>query len=162
RAPQIPRGDASIRLPADGEVAHRVNGGTRPIEIVDADGFLQSDVIDRQHVGAKLVEDEEHLGGPSSDALDVGQRLDQRLVVERRPRCRIKFPGHEMPGEVSNVFGLALGHTAAAKRPTLRPAYPSGIEMTGLAAAAGCIHQPLHTRLSRLAGDLAYEDTAGA
>src|SRR5436190_17465149 len=67
RAPQIPRGDASIRLPAHGEVAHRVDGGTRPIEIVDADGFLQSDVIDRQHVGAKLVEDEEHLGGPSSD-----------------------------------------------------------------------------------------------
>ena len=75
--------------------------------------FCDSDVADREHVGAHLVEDEEHLGGPAADPPDVGEPLDQRLVVERRPLGRIERARREMTGEVAQVVGLALREPAA-------------------------------------------------
>ena len=62
------------------------------------------------------MEHEEHFGGPAADALDVAQRLDQRLVVERGPGGRVEAALDEMRGQVAHVARLALGEADLAQR----------------------------------------------
>ncbi len=83
---------------------------------VQRDGFLQAEVVDREDVRPQLVEHEEHFGRPATDALDVAQRLDERLVVERRPSGRVEPAFDEMRGEVANVARLAPREPDLAQR----------------------------------------------
>ena len=98
--------------------------------VVQRDRVLQADVADRQHVGAQLVEHQEHLRGPAADALDVDQRLDQRLVVERRPR---------RAGRARRTRNGARGR--AGTRPCARTA------RSGAASACACA--PTRARIER-------------
>jgi small GTP-binding protein len=87
----------------------------RAAVVMQRDRALEADVVDRQHVGAQLVEDQEHLGGPAADALDLGERRDQRLVVELPPGLRVERPGGEVRSEIAQILGLAFGQAAVAQ-----------------------------------------------
>ena len=103
-----------IRRPG---VAHLARFGARDrlaAEVVDADALDQADVVERQHVRAKEVEDEEHLGGPAADAADADQLLDDRLVVHLAPACRPDRARLEVLGEVAQVLDLARRQAGGA------------------------------------------------
>ena len=96
--------------------------------VVHGDRALQADVVDRQHVGAQLVEDEEHLGGPAADALDLDERGDQRVVVELAPRSGIERARFETRREIAQVVDLAPRQPAVAQRSDARGGDDDGIE----------------------------------
>ena len=85
RPPQVPRRDAAPRSPARAVTADRGQRDAASAMEVERDGLLQPEVVDGKDVGSQLVEHQEHFRCPPADALDVAQRLDQRLVVERGP-----------------------------------------------------------------------------
>src|SRR5271165_3355901 len=115
-APQIPRCHRAPWPPGLGERAHRLAIEALASVVVVGERTLQTDVIDGQHVGAQLVEHQEHLRRPAADALDVDQLRDERLVIERPPALGVETTGGEMGGQIGEVFGLALRQSAGAQR----------------------------------------------
>ena len=95
-----------------------------------------------QHVGAQFVEHQEHLGRPAADALDVDERFDEGLVVERRPFARIEARRREMLREIADVFRLASA--TARMRAALRCACAA--RGPGRAVRAGPPSQAFSTR----------------
>ena len=99
------------------------------VVVMQRDGALEADVVDRQHVGAQFVEDQEHLGGPAADALDLGQRRDQRLVVELPPALRVERSRGEVRSEIAQILGLAFGQTAVAQCGDVDRGDPARVEL---------------------------------
>src|SRR3984893_9803319 len=95
-APQVPGCD---RAPWSPKVRDGKHGLPRqPFAGVEMNRYraLQADIVDRKHVGAKLVKDAEHFRRPAPNALYVDQSLDQRLVVQSFPAVRVKASRREM------------------------------------------------------------------
>src|SRR5215472_7049748 len=78
-APQIPACDRPIRLPAlaiGSELLRR-----RQIAIIgDRKALADAVIVDRQHVWAAEVKNQQHLGGPAADAANLREPLDNRFV----------------------------------------------------------------------------------
>src|SRR5215472_12709274 len=78
-APQIPACDRPIRLPAlaiGSELLRR-----RQIAIIGhRKAFADAVIVDRQHVWTPEMKNQQHLGGPSADAANLRQALDNRLI----------------------------------------------------------------------------------
>src|SRR5262245_52701962 len=60
-SPEIPGGDRAPRGPGLSHAAHGAWRHLATLEIVDADGALQPQIGERQHVRAQQVEHQEHL-----------------------------------------------------------------------------------------------------
>src|SRR5436190_4051388 len=125
---------------------------------MNADRFLQANVVDRQNVRAKLVKDQEHFRSPAPDALDVGQCGDQRFVVEGGPYGRIELSRDEVPRQIPHIFALALRKTHPPQRALLRPTYAAWIESDGASAAVRREDQSFPNRLRSLHRDLLADD----
>src|SRR6185295_2900279 len=114
-APNVPRGHRAKRRP---RLAHFARFGTRnrlAAEIVDADALDQAEVVERQHVGAHQVEDQEHLRGPAPDAADGDQLVDNGLVFHHLPLFHVDATVLEVLGEVDQVLALARRQAGAAQ-----------------------------------------------
>src|SRR5215208_1598374 len=82
RPPQVETGEGAVRAPRLGDPLEV----GRPRQVVQAVRDLHraanTEVARGDNVGATEVEDQEHLGGPGPNALDLGQRGDDVLVGE--------------------------------------------------------------------------------
>ncbi len=74
----------------------------------------QARVIERQHVGAQQVEDQEHLGRPAADATDRDQFLDDGFIVHVVPGIDMQLARIEMARQVDQVVDLARAQARAA------------------------------------------------
>src|ERR1700710_2051559 len=83
--PHVPRGDCAPRLPIRRYFAGFTARHGFAAEIVDADSLDQAEVVEWQHVRARQVEDQEHLRRPASDAANLREIRDDRLVFHRGP-----------------------------------------------------------------------------
>ncbi len=94
-APEVPAGNRGVRLPGGGDPLHFRGFG----QLVKSPGAFHcgadTEVGDRQHVGAAESEHQKHLSGPDADAFDAGQVLDYGGVVEVRKDFKDDgaFPG---------------------------------------------------------------------
>src|SRR5215472_11968853 len=119
-APQVPGGDRAPGRPALRDAAHGAQRHLAPLEIVDADGPLQPEICERQHVWTQQVEHQEHLSGPAADAAHLHQLFDHRLVVHALPVADVQGSIDEAVRQVSEVLGLALRQAAGAQPGVLR------------------------------------------
>src|SRR5688572_9420931 len=85
RAPQVPGSHRAPGAPALAEPAHGAQRDFSLFVVRQADGLLQAQIVQREHVGAQQVEDQEHLGGPAADAAHLDQLGDDLLVAHLRP-----------------------------------------------------------------------------
>src|SRR6267378_2665020 len=67
-APEIPGRDRAPGFPSRRDLAHRPKRHGPAAEIVQADGTLQTQIVERQHVGAQQAKHQEHFRGPAADA----------------------------------------------------------------------------------------------
>src|SRR3989337_2580257 len=81
RAPQVPGGDRAPGLPGGTQPHHCLQRDFSVLEIGEANRFLQAQVVERKHVGAQQVEDQEHLGRPATDAAHLDKVRDDLLVA---------------------------------------------------------------------------------
>src|ERR671933_1363440 len=88
------------------------------------------EVVDRPHVGAVQVEDQEHLRGPAADAAHGRKARDDLLVVELRDPLEGHSAVRGLEGEVAQRGGLARREATAAQRGLLRLEYGGGRRST--------------------------------
>src|SRR5262249_47007865 len=111
-APEVPSGHRAPRTPVFGDRDHRLPVELLAIVVVQAKGALQAQVVEGQHVRPELVEHQEHFGGPSTDAFDVDERSDQRLVIELLPAFGIELSRSEVVRQIEEILRLALRKSA--------------------------------------------------
>src|SRR5512134_2206658 len=85
RAPKVPGGHRAPRPPAFTKLAHARQRDFSPVEVTGPDAFLQAEIVERKYVGPQQVEDQEHLGGPASDAAHLDQLGDDLFVRHAGP-----------------------------------------------------------------------------
>src|SRR2546421_4175602 len=85
RAPEVPRGDRAPWPPSFAQPLHRAQRHLASLEVRDADALLQAEIVERQHVRAQQIEDQEHLGGPAPDAAYRDELGDDLLVRHLGP-----------------------------------------------------------------------------
>src|SRR5512147_1234689 len=111
-APQVPGRNTAPWFPCGGQRgdlrSRALAGHRRTAEIVEAHRLEQPEVVQRQHIRPEQVEDQEHLGGPATDAADVHQFGNDVFVVALREAGRIHAPADKVLREVADVLDLAV------------------------------------------------------
>src|ERR1035437_8595032 len=81
-APKVPTGHGAVGAPAVGHPLHFVRGGEGFQIVGFADSIADAQVAGGEDVGALEGEDQEHVSGPDTDALDLGEAEDDLVVGE--------------------------------------------------------------------------------
>src|SRR5918993_3281041 len=102
-APQVPRRDRPPRRPRLADPGHLELRERLAGIVVKAHRALQADVVEREHVGTRHVENQEHLGGPAADAFHLRELDNQPFVVERVPLCRVERARAEALRKVEQI-----------------------------------------------------------
>jgi len=118
------------------------------------DRLQQSQVVQRQHIGALQIKDQKHLRCPAPDPPDVRQAGDHLVVAHPGQARRIDLAVGKMSGQIPKVFDLALGQAAAAQRRSAPQLHGAGRDL-----AAGAHHAVPDGRC-RLERDLLADDRA--
>ncbi len=71
----------------------------------------EPDVVERQHVGTRELEHEEHLGRPASDALDRAEPRHDFFVFEPREIVEAHLARNEARGELVDVRRLVAAES---------------------------------------------------
>ncbi len=120
-APKIPCRDRAPGSPGGPEPAHGPGRHAPTAEVIQADGPLQPEVLERQHIRAQQIENQEHLGRPVPDASHLDQLGDHRFVVHSGPRARAQAAVGEVARKVGDILGLAPRQAAGTESSESRP-----------------------------------------
>jgi hypothetical protein len=127
-------------------------------EVVHADALDEAQVVQRQHVRAQQVEDEEHLGRPPPDAADGHELGDDGLVVHALPLRGVHLAVAEVAGQVEQVLALARREAGLAQARALHRQHLGRLQPRD--GAAHGERKPLPHALRRLHADLLADDAA--
>src|SRR6266700_8383662 len=81
-APHVPTGDGAVGAPALTEGEEFFGLGHMLLAVGDGPAFPNTEVVDRENVGAAEAENQEHFDGPGADAADGDEALDEFIVGE--------------------------------------------------------------------------------
>jgi len=98
-APEIPGCDRAPGFPTEAILRIVRSETERPRKIVQTDGTLQSQVVQRQHIGRNRQNIKEHFRGPAADAANLDELGDHRLVLHPGPGRDVQAPFDEMARE---------------------------------------------------------------
>src|SRR5712691_5088059 len=112
-APEIPGCDRAPGAPGGGDPAHRSERDGPPLEIVEANRALQPQIVQRQHIRAQQAKHQEHLRSPATDASNLDELRDDRLVLHLGPSLDVQARVNEVAGEPGEILGLAPGKAAS-------------------------------------------------
>ncbi len=81
-APHVPTGDGAVGAPTFAKGEKFLGLGHVFSAVGDGPAFFDAEVVDGQDVGAAKAEDQEHFDGPSADAANGDEALDEFFVGE--------------------------------------------------------------------------------
>ncbi len=79
-APHVPTGDSAVGAPAFAEGEEFLGLGHVFFAVGDGPAFLDAEVVDGKDIGAAEAEDQKHFDGPSADAANGDEALDEFFV----------------------------------------------------------------------------------
>src|ERR1043165_777622 len=105
RAPEVPGRDRAPGTPTFPEPPHGAQRYLAALEVRHADSLLQPEVVQRKHIRAQQIEDQDHLRRPPSDAAHCDQLGDDLLVRHLGPAMHMDGTVGKVLREVGDVFG---------------------------------------------------------
>ena len=109
--PQIPAGDAAIRLPAFCDLFHLQGLRHLALFVVLLNRHLDSEIAGGQDVWPPQGEHQKHVRGPNADAFDLRQVFDDLLVGHVCQPSEVQFATNRALCHVTQIRGFLFRKT---------------------------------------------------
>src|SRR5215469_12497931 len=102
-SPHVPAGHTAVWLPCPGDLLHILRLWELALFVVFFKSDLDAVVSGRQDIQTAQGEDEEHVGCPDANALDLSQVLDHLFVGQLMQVRKIEQAGRSLGSEIFQV-----------------------------------------------------------